>query len=233
MSQLQTDAVQKVYLNSVAVLGDGESTVLDCRGMSKFVFVPGAYVRGIGTLAVSATAEKFKTTTTATFVIAGATLTKAATDLLVFSAADTINVGTAVGDYWGAWLVQINAAGTISTKSVSADQAYASEVLAIAALPDPDSGNVALGYITVQANTDSSWTANTDDLTAASDCQDVNFVDTSCTVSYSAVDSESATAHIGTATTANTLGTPVSVDVAWPFYLVSVSGLAGARVAIV
>jgi hypothetical protein len=74
--------------------------------------------------------------------------------------------------------VQINAAGTISTKSPGADQSYASDVLAIAALPAPDAGNVALGYILVQAKTDSAWIANTDDMTPTSDCAAVTFSNT-------------------------------------------------------
>jgi len=232
MSAILNDAVRKEFLSSVGVLGDGESMVVDVRGLTKFSFVPGSALRAVGTLAVSATAEKFKTTTTATFVIAGATLTKAATDLLVFSGSYTINTAAAVGDFWGAFLVQVNAAGTISTKAVSTDQAYTTEALAIAALPSVDSGNAVLGYITVQANSDVDWEANTDDLTAASDCQAVNFVDAGATVSYSAVDSLTATAHIGTAATGATLGTMVTVAAAWPFYLVSVAGLAGARVAV-
>lgn len=130
-----------------------------------------------GTLTISATAEKFKTTSTAVYTIAGVTYTKAATDNLVFSAADTINTGAALGDFWGVWLVQINAAGTVSTKSPSADQVYASEAAAIAALPSPDSGKVGLGYITVEALTDADWVATTDDLTAASDAQAANFYD--------------------------------------------------------
>ena len=132
----------------------------------------------ISTLAISATAEKFKTTTTSYYMIDAIQYSKAATDNLVFSAADTINTGTAVGSFWGAWLVQINAAGTISTKSVSADQVYTSEALAIAALPAVDTGNVSLGYITINANDDSSWTANTDDMTDASDCATASFTDT-------------------------------------------------------
>lgn len=130
-----------------------------------------------GTLAIDAVPEKFKTTTMAKYVISGLEYDKAAETALVFSAADTINTGTAAGDYWGIWLVQINAAGTISTKSPSSDQVYASEALAIAAKPAADSGNVELGYITVEANTDSAWTANTDDLTPASDCQAGNYTD--------------------------------------------------------
>lgn len=131
----------------------------------------------IATLAISATAEKFKTTTTSYYQIAGIQYSKNATDNLTFTAADTINTAGDDGDYWGAWLVQINAAGTISTKSVDDDQVYTSEADAIAALPDADADNVALGYIVINANENSSWTANTDDMTDASDCVEAKFVD--------------------------------------------------------
>lgn len=131
----------------------------------------------ISTLLISAVPEKFKTTTTAIYTIAGLPYTKIATDNLVFSAADTINTGAAAGDYWGIWLVQIDAAGTISTKSPAADQVYANEAAAIAALPAVDANNIQLGYITVEANNGTDWVANTDDLTAASDCQAANFYD--------------------------------------------------------
>jgi len=130
-------------------------------------------------LAISGTAEKFKTTSIAAYTIGSLNYTKAATDNLTFTAADTINTGAATGDFWGIWLVQINAAGTVSTKSPSSDQVYASSALALAALPEADADNTSLGYILIEANTDSSWTANTDDMTPASDCQASSFVDAS------------------------------------------------------
>lgn len=133
----------------------------------------------IGTLAISATPEQFKTTTTAMFLLSGAQRTKAAADNLTFSAADTINTAADTGDFHGAWLVQTDKDGTVSTKPAGGldDQVYTSKQDAIDALPEADADNVALGYITVQANTDSSWTANTDDLTDASDCAAATFVD--------------------------------------------------------
>jgi len=133
----------------------------------------------IGTLLISGTAEKFKTTTTAEFIIDGVPHTKAAADNLVFSAADTINVGAATGTFWGAWLVQTNAAGTVTTKPAAGldDQVYTTEALAVAALPAADADKAALGYITVNSDTDVDWVANTDDLTDASDCTTADFYD--------------------------------------------------------
>lgn len=225
-------AAAEAYRIPVVTLLDGQAKTFDMRGLSKLVLIPGAIVRAIGTLAVSGVAaEFFKTTTTAIVVIDGEEVSKVATDGLDFSDDYTINFAAALGDYWGAFLVQLGADGAITTKAVSADQVYATEALAIAALPAADAGKRAIGYIAVEAKTDTAWTANTDDMTAASDCQAVNFYDVGCTASYSIVDSVSAVAHLGTPTTAATLLTAVSVAAAWPFYRVSAAGLAGCRVA--
>ena len=128
-------------------------------------------------LAISGTAAKFKTTATAAYTIGGLCYTKAATDDLTFTAADTINTAAGAGDFFGVWLVQINATGTVSTKSPAADQVYASEASAIAALPDADTGNIAIGYIAIGAKTGASWTANADDMTPGGDCASASFVD--------------------------------------------------------
>lgn len=134
----------------------------------------------IGTLTISATAEKFKTTTEAIYTIAGLPYTYPATDDLVFSAANTINTAAGAGTLWGIWLVQINAAGTVSTKPAAADMTYATEAAAIAALPAVDASNVQLGYITVQALEATDWVANTDNLTVgvgAGNCTARSFYD--------------------------------------------------------
>jgi len=165
-----------VVTGSVTGAVTGAASTNTTQGNGLIVYLGNGLLQ-IGTLTISATPEQFKTTTTAYYRASGIQFNKTATDSLTFSAADTINVGTAAGDYYGIWLVQIDAAGTVSTKSPAADQVYASSALAIAALPAVDAGNVALGYIVVQAKTDLSWTANTDDMTAASDCAAVTFVD--------------------------------------------------------
>ena len=126
-----------------------------------------------GTLAISAgDATKFKTTTTAVYTIAGVTYTKAATDALTFTAAHEITASK-----FGAILIQIDAAGTVSTKVVGALQAYDSAALALAALPAADTNNVAIGYIAIE-NIASTWTASTDDLTNASDVTTATFNNT-------------------------------------------------------
>jgi hypothetical protein len=126
-----------------------------------------------GDLAIHSTPEQFKTGKTAVYLINGISHTKAATTALTFSAAHVITASK-----FGIILVQINAAGTISTKVPSATQAYNSAPLALAALPSADAGNVALGYIAIENNS-GDWTANTDDLTNASDLTTAAFTDAS------------------------------------------------------
>lgn len=125
-----------------------------------------------GDLAISATAEKFKTTQTAAFVINAVSHLKAATDNLVFSEAHVIELSK-----FGVILIQIDAAGTVSTKVPKTPQDYVDAPTALAALPAADAGNVALGYIAI-ANDGVEWTANTDDLTNASDVTTAAFNDT-------------------------------------------------------
>ncbi len=129
-----------------------------------------------GTLAITTNTAKFKTTTTSYIRLSSIQYADAATDDLVFSANYTINDEEAAGKLFGAFLVQVNAAGTISTLAVAADQGYATSALAVAALPAAATGNVAIGYIVVQAKEATKWTANTDDMVAASDCETIAFV---------------------------------------------------------
>jgi hypothetical protein len=143
----------------------------------KLVAVPQSGLIVGGTLAIDAVPEKFKLiTTTLVYLISKAVKTKAPATAIAFSSAYTINTAQAAGLYWGAFLVQINAAGTVSTKAVGADQAYATEASAIAGLPEPDAGNIRIGYITVKTKTSAvKWTATTDDLTNGSDCTSAAF----------------------------------------------------------
>jgi hypothetical protein len=134
-----------------------------------------------GNLAIDAVPEKFKTTQTAVYVLGGVSYTKAATTALVFSAAHVV-----AATKYGIVLVQINAAGTVTTKVPAATpttpMTYADAATALAALPAPDTGNVALGYITLNnsasdGSSTGAWVANTDDLTNTSDITAAAFVD--------------------------------------------------------
>lgn len=133
-----------------------------------------------GTLAVSATTHQFKTTTELVFRKGMIQRNLAATDNLTFASAYTINTAAGTGDFWGAFLAEATNAATpvVSAKASAANQVYTTEAAAVAALPAVTAGSTVIGYITVQANSDTDWVANTDDLVAASDCQDVNFYDT-------------------------------------------------------
>jgi hypothetical protein len=131
-----------------------------------------------GTLLLSAVPEKFKTTSTAVYTLSGVTYTKAATDNLTFSAGHTVNTAGAAGQFYGIILLQINAAGTVSTKVPAADQVYTSSALAIAALPAADALNTALGYILIYTKEATKWAANTDDMTDGSDCATATFSNT-------------------------------------------------------
>jgi hypothetical protein len=129
-----------------------------------------------GNLAIDAVPEKFKTTQDAVYTVGGIPATKSAATALTFTAAHVITASK-----FGVILVQINAAGTISTKVPSSPQAYNDAPTALAALPDADTDNVALGYIAIENNA-GDWTANTDDLTNGSDLTSATFNDADLTV---------------------------------------------------
>jgi hypothetical protein len=98
-------------------------------------------------LAASATNAKFKTTLKGFYAIAGVVATKVPTDNLVFSAAHTVTKTK-----HGAVLVQINAAGAVSTKVTASPQAFDSAIDARKALPVPDASNVGLGFFAIAAD---------------------------------------------------------------------------------
>jgi len=136
---------------------------------------PEAVLHSIATLAISGTAEEFQTTTTALARFAGVPMSKAAANNITFTA---VHVVTALK--FGVILVQMDVAGTVTTKVPGATQttpmAYATAPLALAALPEVDDDNVALGHIAIEADS-GNWTANTDDLTNAGDLVTAAFVD--------------------------------------------------------
>ena len=117
-------------------------------------------------------------TTAFQYQIDGVTYHKAAVAAgTALTDADTINTaGAAIGLVWGAWILQVDAAGTISTHGVGADQVYATEALAIAALPATEANKCRIGYFTVQSLDGTKWTGKTDSLTTGSeDCTTGNF----------------------------------------------------------
>jgi hypothetical protein len=126
-----------------------------------------------GGLEIDSTPEDFATSAIAVYRIGGVAYQKAVTTGISFTAAHVVALDT-----FGIILIQIDAAGTVTTKVPAATpttpMTFASAALAIAALPAVDAGNVALGYLLIEADA-SSWTANTDNLTTEVD--DATFVD--------------------------------------------------------
>jgi len=123
------------------------------------------------TLAIGSTPENVSTTAFQ-FRIDGVPELKAAVTAGTALTAATINVGTAVGTYYGGFVLQITTGGTISSLPSGTDQVHTTAAAALAAAQaiTPTAANVAIGYVVVTANADSAWTAGTDDLTPASDC---------------------------------------------------------------
>ena len=125
-----------------------------------------------GALAIWTTSEEFQTVQTSAFVLNGVSHTKAPEDSLTFTAAHTVSATK-----FGCILIQINAAGTISTKVVATPQGYDNAPDALTALPAADANNVALGYIAIAADA-GDWVANTDSLTNGVDLTTAAFNDT-------------------------------------------------------
>lgn len=181
-------ATQRAWQTRVAATALSPAVVkavdVDANGLRSYL---ADGVLNIGTITVSAgDATKFKTTTIAAYTLAGVTYTKAATDNLVFTTAGTINTaGAATTAHWGAWVVQINAAGTVSTRAVgggTTDQDYATEALAKAAAIalGAAADNQQIGIITVQGLASAAWTATTSNLTVgggAGNCTARSFYD--------------------------------------------------------
>jgi hypothetical protein len=115
---------------------------------------------------------------TFTYVINGVMYTKTAENGIDFTAAHVCAL-----DKFLAILVEINAGGTVATKvplvdgrSQTASQGFDTGTEAIAALPPVTPGKVKLGYILIEAD-GTTWTANTDDMTAGGDVDNATFVD--------------------------------------------------------
>lgn len=103
----------------------------------------------------------------------GVVVEKGAATGLTFTAAHVVAANT-----FGVVLIQMDNAGAISSKVPLATQSYASTNDAIANLPLPDTGKVAIGYLVIDALTATPWTANTSNMTAASGLDAITIVNT-------------------------------------------------------
>jgi len=90
---------------------------------------------------------------------------KAITDNLEFSSAYTINTAAVAGQFWGAFRIQMNSAGTISTRAVSQDQVFTIQQDAIDNCPAAASNMVDLGTITIRSGSGIAFICNTTALT--------------------------------------------------------------------
>lgn len=154
-----------------------------CYSLAGAVSVSGVVVpKGTGlvtapTLAIDANAVKFQIG--AGILFGAYTLQeKAAATALTFTAAHVVTA-----NLFGEILVQIDNAGTVTTKVVSATQAYATAGAAHAALPAPDANKVKIGTIAVAAGV-ADWVANTSDMTNASGATTVIFTAATALVKF-------------------------------------------------
>ncbi len=115
-----------------------------------------------GALAIGSTDDQVATGAFS-YQIDGVLKTKAAV-----AAGTALPAGTTPIDKWGVYLVSIDAAGTITVTAGAANfgvgNGYATEALAIAALPDTPEDEVAIGYFTVLTEVGSAFVAATDAL---------------------------------------------------------------------
>lgn len=134
-------------------------TVIEPSQLGAGVLVPGQF-------AVDGTApEKIQVTTPVVYRLSSVALRRAPVADLAVQASRTINTGEAEGQFWGIFLIQINAAGEVTTLAPSADQVHATEAAAIAAKPAPSADHIGIGYLTIQTLEDADWTSQTDSLT--------------------------------------------------------------------
>lgn len=99
-----------------------------------------------------------------TLAINGIPVTKAAV-----AAGTAIGAQTVTADMWAAYSLDIVAAGTITVSPAAGNVAgYATEALAIAAVPARVTAKARMGYITVKTKAATAWIAGTDGLAGGS-----------------------------------------------------------------
>lgn len=83
------------------------------------------------------------------------------------AAGTALAAGTIPLNTWGVYRYSINTAGTVASTAGAANftTGYASEALAIAALPATPTGSASMGYVTVQTKVGTTFVGGTDSLT--------------------------------------------------------------------
>lgn len=125
-------------------------------------------------LAIGGTTTKYKHTTQVYFTENGIVKTSATTADHTFTGTEVITADT-----WGVFLISL-AGTTWKSTAASGTMAYASEALAIAAMPAVPANEAVMGYITIRARSSVNFTAGTTNLTAdngATNSQTVNYYD--------------------------------------------------------
>jgi len=140
---------------------NGTFVVEDCTELRVGEMLIGRHIPAIGT---SSDCELKNYRCVGYFDGAGATA-------IEIAAAETGFTGTThdvtTGGLWGCFKLSVQTGGT-KTITPSASLGYATEALAIAALPATPSNEVCLGYITIQSTSGAIWDATTDALAGGS-----------------------------------------------------------------
>lgn len=126
-------------------------------------------------LAIGGTTTSYKHTTQVPYVAGGILVLSATTADHAFTGTEVITLDT-----WGVFLITLSAGGTWKSTPAAATMAYASEALAIAAMPSPPANEAVMGYITIRARSTVNFTAGTTTLTAdngSGNSQTVNYYD--------------------------------------------------------
>lgn len=133
------------------------------------------------TLAIGST-DTDVATTAFTYAIRGVSYAKAAV-----TTGTPLAAGTIPADTWGIYLLSINAAGTIAVTAGAANftTGYASEALAIAALPETPADSASVGYLTVLTAVGDPFIGGTDALqggASGNPSSDTNYTSTAAII---------------------------------------------------
>lgn len=136
-------------------------------------FVPVGTTLKAVTLTIATTTDRFKINA----IIVGLSGTKSAntglatvvnkgvTDNLEFSEAYTINTAAATGQFWGAFRIQMDSAGAVSTRAYATNQTFTTEADALRNCPAAAANYVNLGTISIRSGSGIAFVCNTTALT--------------------------------------------------------------------
>jgi len=110
-------------------------------------------------LSIGTTADTSVKSTAFDYVISDTVYSKVAAET-------ALAVGTIPQDKWGLYLYSANSAGTITSTAAAANftTGYATEVLALAAIPTVPAQNIAMGYVTIKTKVGATFVGGTNSL---------------------------------------------------------------------